>query len=225
MPLALNTLPPPVLAGMTSFSLSEMAEARLDAVSLFLVAFALAAWLLLVSWNRLARDFAWMPRLRYGAALAVLVVSGLFVYAAMSLIAGARELMTPGAWVRTGSTHRIAYPERDPKPWLESGRRLALEHLRDLLWTHATAHDGTLPGNRYDDAIPESAWTGVHPANEPLAYVPGRRPGAGSAIIAYEPDAYGPVRFALLEDGSVVKLSPTELRQRLAEEVTPQLPP
>ncbi len=207
---------------MPSISLTEVAEARLDAISLFLVAFALAAWILLKAWNRLARDFSWMPCLRYRGALAALVVSGLFVYTAMSLIAGARELMTPGAWVRTGSTHRIAYPERDPKPWLESGRRLALEHLRGLLWTHATAHEGTLPGNRSDGTIPESAWSGVHPASEPLAYVPGRRPGGGSAIVVYEPDAYGPVRFALQEDGVVVKLSPADLRKRLVEETIAQ---
>lgn len=210
---------------MPSISLTEVAEARLDAISLFLVAFALAAWILLKAWNRLARDFAWMPRLRYRGALAALVVSGLFVYTAMSLIAGARELMTPGAWVRTGSTHRIAYPERDPKPWLESGRRLALEHLRDLLWIHAAAHEGALPGNRSDGTIPESAWSGVHPADEPLAYVPGRRPGEGAAIVVYEPDAYGPVRFALQEDGAVVKLSPADLRKRLVDETIPQEAP
>ncbi len=209
----------PVLAGMTSFSLTEVASARLDAISLFLVAFAVSAWILLKAWNRLARDFLWMPRLRYSGALAALVVSGLFVFAAMSLIAGARELMTPGAWVRTGSTHRIAYPERDPKPWLESGRRLALEQLRDQLWAYAATHDGNLPSTRSDGSISDSAWTGVHPAGESLAYVPGRNPGSGSSIVVYEPDNYGAVRFALQEDGAVVKLSPADLKARLVDEM------
>jgi hypothetical protein len=215
----------PMLAGMTSFSLTEVASARLDAISLFLVAFAASAWLLLKAWNRLARDFSWMPRLRFLGALSALVVSGLFVFAAMSLIAGARELMTPGAWVRTGSTHRIAYPERDPKPWLESGRRLALEQLRDELWSYAAKHEGNLPQARHDGTIPDSTWTGVHPAGEPLAYVPGRRPGAGQLIVAYEPDAYGPVRFALQEDSSVVKLSPADLKTRLITEIDSEIQP
>ncbi len=215
----------PTLAGMTSFSLTEVASARLDAISLFLVAFVISAFILLKAWNRLARDFHWMPRLSYTGALAALVVSGLFVFAAMSLIAGARELMTPGAWVRTGSTHRIAYPERDPRPWLESGRRLALEQLRDQLWAYAATHDGNLPGARNDGSIPDSTWVGVHPAGEALAYMPGRRPGSGTLIVAYEPDAYGPIRFALLEDGTLVKLSPAELKERLVREVQLKIEP
>ncbi len=215
----------PTLAGMPSFSLTEVASARLDAISLFLVAFAVSAWILLKAWNRLARDFSWMPRLSYVGALSALVVSGLFVYAALSLIAGARELMTPGAWVRTGSTHRIAYPERDPKPWLESGRRLALENLRDQLWTYAAAHGGSLPANRIDAPIPENIWSGVHPSGESLAYVPNRRPGTGSLIVVYEPDAYGSVRFAIQEDGAIVKISPNELKERLLVESSEGIKP
>ena len=200
----------PFLGGMPSFSLTEVAGARLDAISFFLAAFLLAAVLLRWAWNRLARDLVWLPKLRFGGALGALVVSGLFVHVALSLIAGARELMTPGAWVRTGSTHRLAQPERLPGPWLESARRLALENLRDQLWTYARGHEGGLPSHPYDPAISESAWIGVNPQGGRLGYVPGRKPGAGRAIVVFEPDDYGRVRFALQEDGEVVKLSPHE---------------
>ena len=206
------------MAGMPSFSLTEVAEARLDAISLFLVGFALSALILRWAWNLLARDFCWMPRLRYSRAFAMLVVSGLFVYVALSLIAGARELMTPGAWVRTGSTHRLSTPERDPNPWLEVARRTALEHLRDQLWEYAAANEGELPPHRMHKAIRESAWSGVHPQGEPYGYVPGGRPGEGSWILVFEPDSYGPVRFVSQEDGDIVKLSATALAQRLRAE-------
>lgn len=219
MPVLESTTP--VLAGMPSFSLTEIAEARLDAISFFLVGFALSALLLKWAWNLLARDFGWLPRLRYHHALAALVVSGLFVYVALSLIAGARELMTPGAWVRTGSTHQLATPEQQLKAWLESARRTALEHLRDQLWAYAAEHEGQLPSHRLDPAIPESAWSGVHPQREPYGYVPGRRPGTGTAIVVFEPDAYGAVRFALSEDGEVIKPTPGALAQRMTAEIIP----
>jgi len=216
--------PRPALAGMPSFSLTEVAEARLDAISLFLVGFALSALILQWAWNLLARDFAWMPRLSYFRALAALVVSGLFVYVALSLIAGARELMTPGAWVRTGSTHRLSTPERDPKPWLEAARRSSLEQLRDQLWLYATTHDGALPTNRLDRAIPENAWKGAHPQGDPYGYVPGGRPGDGSFIVVFEPDSYGPVRFALQEDGEIIKLTAAGLATRLVDEGKSMIP-
>lgn len=166
---------------MTSFSLTEVAEARLDAISFFLLAFLLSALLLRWAWNVLARDFTWIPKLGYRQALAVLVVSGLFVHVALSLIAGARELMTPGAWVRTGATHQLAPPERASAAWLESGRRFALERLRDELWAYAAAHEGRLPESREDPAIASASWSGVHPTGESLAYLPGRSVGKGTA--------------------------------------------
>jgi hypothetical protein len=204
--------------GMTSFSLTEVAAARLDAISFFLVAFALSALLLRWAWNVLARDFAWMPKLGYRQAFAVLVVSGLFVHVALSLIAGARELMTPGAWVRTGATHRLVSPERAPTAWLESGRRVALERLRDELWAYAAAHEGKTPANQADPAIPKAVWAGVHPNGELLAYVPGRKVATGDLLVAYEPDAYGATRFALLSNGEVIRLSAKELAGRVQNE-------
>lgn len=203
---------------MTSFSLTEVAEARLDAISFFLLAFLLSALLLKCAWNVLARDFTWMPRLGFRQALAVLVVSGLFVHVALSLIAGARELMTPGAWVRTGATHQLAPPERASATWLESGRRFALERLRDELWAYAASHEGRLPESREDTDIPAALWSGVHPAGEPLAYLPGRKPANGDYLLVYEPDAYGGTRFALLTNGEVVRLSAKDLAERVRRE-------
>jgi len=217
--LCFGFLPGVVRAGMPSFSLTEVAEARLDAISFFLLALALSALLLRWAWNVLARDFAWMPRLRYLQAVAALVVSGLFVHVTLSLIAGARELMTPGAWVRTGATHRLARPERAPTTWLESGRRLALERLRDALWAYAAQHDGALPPERDDAAVPPAIWSGLHPQGTPLAYLPGRAAATGEQLLAYEADeTYGPIRFALLSNGEIIRLPADELTERIRRE-------
>ncbi len=205
-------------AGMTSFHLTELAGARLEAISFFLAAFALSALLLRWAWNTLARDFAWMPRLRYRQAVAVLVVSGLFVHVALSLIAGARELMTPGAWTRTGAAHQLAPPEREPKLWLEAARIQALELLRDQLWQEALAQESRLPANREASAIPSHFWSGIHPEGEPLGYVPDRLIDQGNRIVVFEPDAFGATRFALQQDGQVIRLSAADLVQRLRAE-------
>lgn len=205
-------------AGMPSPSLTDAAAARLDVISFFLVAFFVSALLLRWAWNCMAKDFAWMPPLRIRSAIGLLLVCSLFLYVVLTMISGARELMTPGAWVKSGITYQLATPDRDHKTWLDSARRSALENLRDALWLYANSHGGKLPPHKEDDAIAPALWAGIHPQDESLAYVPGGTPGNSTRIVAYEPDAYGGQRFVLLRDGTVMRLSAPELRKRLLSE-------
>ena len=223
--LAVLLLPGTVHAGMSSFTLTEAASARIDVVSFFLFVFAMSSLALRWAWNVLARDFAWMPRIGFKQALAMMLVSGLFLYVILTMISGARELMTPGAWAKTGLTYELVSPDRDPKSWLESGRRHALENLRDALWQYAQKHEGNLPGNRENPEISAEMWAGVHPQREPLGYMPGRRPGLGTQLIVFEPDAYGPKRFCLQADGAVIKLTAEELARRVLAESVPEVKP
>lgn len=203
---------------MSSFTLTEAVGARLDVLSFFVLVFVLCALILRWAWNVLARDFTWMPRIRFKQALAMMVVSGLFLYVVLTMISGARELMTPGAWVKTGLTYELAPPERDSKTWLEAARRHALEQLRDALWEYARHHQGGLPAQRDSGEISADLWAGVHPQDEPLGYMPGRKPGQEAMVVVFEPDAYGARRFCLLTDGTILKLSAVELKQRLLVE-------
>src|SRR3954471_21141704 len=115
--LALCLLPSAAAAGMPSplpddvpvFSrLTDSAAARLTALSFFafvlLVCAAVVRWL----WNYLARDFPRLPRLSYGRAVAGVVLWGLLFFIVLTMISGARELMTPGAWKRQGATYTLA---------------------------------------------------------------------------------------------------------------------
>lgn len=45
--------------------------------------------------------------------------------------------------------------------------------------------------------------------------MPGLKLGVGADIVAYEPDDYGATRYALLTDGSVIKLTPEQMTQRI----------
>lgn len=204
-------------AGMPSLSLTEVAGARLNVISFFLAGFLLCALLLKWAWNLLATDFPRLPKLRYKHGLGLLVVSSLFLYVVLTMISGARELMTPGAWVKNGATYQIATPDRDPKPWLESARLSALENLRDALWKYAREHDGELPAHREIPDIPAALWKGIHPKGDPLAYVPGAQAGKGSRVVAYEPGSFGARRATLISDGSVIMLDTDSLQKRVLE--------
>jgi hypothetical protein len=127
------TLGAPALAfaGMPSVSLSDVARLRVQTISFFLVALLLSAWLIQLLWNYLRKDFVALPRLTYGKAVGVVVLWGLLFVLVLTMISGARELMTPGAWEKNGLTYRLA---RDTAPAypddsLEAERRRQLERL------------------------------------------------------------------------------------------------
>ena len=200
---------------MPALTITEAAGARLDVVSFFAVVFLLCTGLTKWAWNVLAASIPALPRIAFTQALVLMLVSSLFLYVVLTMISGARELMTPGAWVKSGATYQLAPPERDPGIWLEPARQQALERLRDALWSYAKTHDGKLPPHREGGHIDRSLWAGVHPQGESYAFIPDAKPGDGTGIVAYEPEAYGASRFVLTEDGVVSKVSAIGLNERL----------
>ena len=94
-------------AGMPQITLSDIARARLDSISFFLVVLLLLAGLVQLLWNYLAKDFQKLPRMTYGRALAAVTLWGLVFMLVLTMISGARELMTPGAWEKNGATYKL----------------------------------------------------------------------------------------------------------------------
>ena len=62
-----------------------------------------AGWL----WNRFVRDFPKLPRLGFGQSLTVVVLWGLLFLVVLTMIAGTRELMTPGTWQKKGLLYSL----------------------------------------------------------------------------------------------------------------------
>jgi hypothetical protein len=110
----LATLSSGAEAGMPSVTLSDFARIRVEAASFFLVGLLLAAAVVLWCWNALAADFPRLPKLRYRGAVGIVVLWGLLFVIVLTMISGARELMTPGAWVRQGMTYKLTPLEDRP---------------------------------------------------------------------------------------------------------------
>lgn len=95
------------VAGMPSLTLSDAAQLRGQGISFFLLGIVLSALAIQGIWNRLRRDFPILPRLSFDRALGAVILWGLLFVLVLTMVSGARELMTPGAWEKTGVTYRL----------------------------------------------------------------------------------------------------------------------
>ena len=98
-------------AGTPMVTLSDVAEMRLSGISFFLALILLVALGFRFLWNFLRRDFPRLPHLEYKRALALVVLLGLCFNLILLMIAGTRELMTPGAWEKGKTIYQLKQRE------------------------------------------------------------------------------------------------------------------
>ncbi|GAA5483456.1 hypothetical protein [Haloferula sargassicola] len=216
IPLILALLTIPAFAGMTVITLTDAARARLDVLSFFIAAYLFLGLAVKALWNSLSKSFPKMPRLTYRQALALLLLSGLFLYVILTMISGARELLTPGAWEKQGIGYRVRADPSTSESREE--RRKRLEELRDALWRYAETHDGAPPLSPFSGEIPRERW------RVPGGYLGYRKPeqiATDRAPIVYEPASAGPRRYVLLNDGSIVDWSEGKLNAELEKRWNP----
>jgi hypothetical protein len=91
----------------TYLSLTQMTRERLQAISFFAAGLLLSAAIVRGLWNSLAKDFQRLPRLTYFKALGLVLLWGLLFLLVLTMISGARELMTPGAWEKKGLLYEL----------------------------------------------------------------------------------------------------------------------
>jgi hypothetical protein len=199
---------------MPSVTLTDVARLRLEAISFFLAGFLLSAWGLQVLWNRLRKDFPALPRLGYGRAVGLVSLWGLLFVLVLTMISGARELMTPGDWQRQGWTYRLAQDTASP----EEARKEKLQELRFALWEYARTHGGQLPPPTAAPEIPAERWQLPGPSGMRYVYAGA---GRGTRPLAYEPEVFGPERFVLFSNGDVKLLRSEEIDRALQAEGPP----
>lgn len=202
-------------AGMPSLQLTDVGKMRLSTISFFLFVILLSAVGIRWIWNGLRKDFPSLPLLSYRGSLAVVVLWGMVFVVVLTMISGARELMTPGAWEKNGLTYRLSESETGQDDGgeklsdsgnavLKDDRIAGLRALWRSLKAFADSHDGQFPnaaefleldskllelpgqpGVRYIYRTPVSTETDT---DEPLAI---------------EPQVYDGPQFALYRDAIV----------------------
>lgn len=96
-----------VCAGMPQIMIEDAGKMRLESISFFALALFGFTFLVKLAWNFLQKDFPKVPKLSYGKAFSlVFLISCLFMLI-LTMISGARELLTPGAWKKEGFTYKL----------------------------------------------------------------------------------------------------------------------
>jgi hypothetical protein len=213
----------PLFAGMASplpletefvQRLNNSVEYRLQAISFFLLALLLCTLVVWGLWNYLRRDLTFLPRLSFGKALAGVILWGLLVFVVLTMISGARELMTPGAWKKDGFTYKLA---DDP---VES-RRMQMERLRTSLWEYAALHQGRFPPKGDSGDIPDELWNVPDGAGLRFHYVPGQYANKSPEMLVVEPELDAARRWVLLTNGDIVAKSTAEIQSQRKSEGRP----
>lgn len=204
---------------VTETGLTDLARQRLEVLSFFLVGLLACAGVIRWVWNGLRKDFPVLPRLSYARALGVIVLWGLLFVLVLTMISGARELMTPGAWEKKGLTYKLVPP---PPPLVEAeitARFEAISRLGDRLVRYAEGHGGAFPGPEQAGEVEDRLWRVPSPPGGRYVYVGGRtsdwEAGRRPSPLAYEPESAGPDRLVLMTDGNVQWMPATEVKRLL----------
>ncbi len=193
------------------------ADARWQALSFFAVCVLLSGWALKALWNYVRRDFSWMPELSYGRSLGIVVLWGLLFVVVLTMISGARELMTPGAWKKQGWTYTLAEAKR---PDDSAARDQALERLRFALWDYAARHEGRFP-DEDDSVLDRALWVAPGPAQLRYVYRPGQSVDQTGSLLAFEPAMDAGNRRVLLTNGFIGAMSTRDIEAQLGAASAP----
>ena len=210
------------IAGMPSLRISELARLRIEAISFFLVVFLLSALAVQKLWNWLGRDFQFLPRLSYWKACGLTTLWGLLFVVVLTMISGARELLTPGAWEPTGWTSKLKQLDADAaelQAMLSQRRRERLTALYAELAAYAAEHDGAFPAEDEWQAFADAVAAPPEYEDERYIYLPGRRWDGPAQLLAYEPNLYDDQPLGLFTNGAAALLTP-EAIAALAEEAS-----
>jgi hypothetical protein len=193
---------------MTVYELTDVARLRFEDISFFAFLLLLATLGIRFLWNFLAKDFSKLPRLSFLKALSLTGLLSLLMLLILVMIAGARELLTPGAWYRQGSHYR---PNDTGNREM---RQHCIEDLRTALMEYAHAHDGRFPPHDYVSEIPARIWEAPDSTGTRYIYLGGLTLAQSNAVLVCEPQNFGDERLILFANGRI-QASKTEEIHRL----------
>ena len=197
-------------AGMTVYDLNDVARLRLEDISFFVLLLLACAVGIKFLWNYVQRDLPKVPRLTFGKALCLTGLLSLGMLLVLSMISGARELLTPGAWRKQGHEYRLNDPASEPM------RKTSIEALRAALMSYAQDHNGKFPAHDYVPEIPEKIWQSPDRAGTRYIYFGARSGSSATNLVACEPVNFGDQRFSLFANGEIKRLTGHQIRNTVA---------
>jgi hypothetical protein len=188
---------PALVYGSSSYyTLSNVAELRLQYISFFLAVFFASAFLCRLLWNSLRPEFASLPPLSYAQALGVMSLWGLLFALALAMVSGARELMGPAA--SKPNEHGDQGAPEDP---IDTARLEKLENYRQALLSYAKQHNNQFPINPSDAGLTPEAMEIPDPCGMKYLYRgPLSRNGPEKALVV-EPGVFGSRQYVLFTTG------------------------
>jgi hypothetical protein len=201
---------------------SSSIDARVQAISFFLVFLLICACGVKWLWAVLRREMTWLPVLDYRRAVSLTILWGLLFIVVLTMISGARELMTPGAWRKQGWTYKLADATSTASVANDSRsqRRKTLEQLRIGLLTYAATHQGQFPLQN-DPAIDASLWDMAGWPGVQFQMVSDREAGSAPQLLVFEPEVDGEERQVILTNGMIGTMRSAEIRQAVMERIEP----
>jgi hypothetical protein len=196
-------------AGMTAYDLNDLVRLRLEDISFFALLLVGCSVCIKLIWNYVAKGIPQWPRISFGRSFALTFILSLTMLLVLSMISGARELLTPNVWRRQGSAYRLNDTASEPL------RRQSIDFLRAALGAYAEHHGGKFPSHGFVSEIPEKLWQSPDSVGTRYIYISGLSVDSGTNVLACEPANFGEERFALLANGNVRKMRGTELRRAL----------
>ncbi|MBS0206172.1 MAG: hypothetical protein JSS49_25030 [Planctomycetes bacterium] len=188
---------------------------RIQAISFFTAVFLISGWMVKGLWNLARRDFPNLPSLTYFRALGLVGLWGLAFVIVLTMISGARELMTPGAWRKQGWTYKLADSHPAVSVTGRDDRRRQLEQVRTVLWQYAATHEGRFP--RPAEVTDATLWDIPGWPGLKFFVIPDRRAESAGRLLVYEPELDGDDRLVLLTNGTIGTMRSAEIKQFLAE--------
>lgn len=198
-----------------AYSMSDSAMHRFQAISFFLLVVIVSSLAVRAIWNGLRREFPRLPHLTILRAGGLVFLWGVAMVVVLTMISGARELMTPGAWEKQGFTYRVSTEDAADRDTSGLAQRTArLSEVRVALLRYAALHNGQYPSEMAD-------LSGVSPdlPNLPglsYRYVAGLNASDTEKVLAYEPDIDRDRRLVLLAGGEIRVCTTEELQHLLA---------
>ena len=204
------------LAPETYQRLSESYSYRLQAISFFAVGLLLCSALVAFLWNYTKKDFPQLPSLSFRVAFAATTLWGLLFVIVLTMISGARELMTPGAWKKNGYTYSLSLEEEaKDNNGPRQLRKRHLEKLRTALWHFAATHQGQFPDQNDYSAIADATWQIPQASGTHYILVEEQSANAAEDILAYEPELELEERMVLFTNGEIRSLNSSEIQANL----------